>query len=94
MSSKNNHSKFSLSKYYKNVPFEELSKLKEFRDSHPLKTIIYKNNKIEYYSSGSGEITTLILPGGAGIAEVNYGRIIHLEKNFRIIQDTILRRTA
>jgi len=90
MSSKNNHSKISLSKYYKKVPIEEFSKLKEFRDSHPLKTIIYKNNKIEYFSSGSGEITTLILPGGAGIAEINYNRIIHLEKKFRVIAPSFM----
>ena len=90
MSSKNNHSKLSLSKYYKKVPIEEISKLKEFRDSHPLKTIIYKNNKIEYYSSGSGEITVLILPGGAGIAEINYNRIIHLEKKLRVIAPSFM----
>lgn len=90
MSLNNNHSDLVISKYYKRVPIEEFLKLKEFRDSHPLKTIIYKNNEIEYISSGAGEITTLILPGGARIAEINNKRIIHLEKKFRVIAPSFM----
>ena len=62
MSLNNNHSEFAISKYYIRVPIKEYLKLKEFRDSHPIKTIIYENNEIEYISSGAGKITTLILP--------------------------------
>ncbi|QEE14624.1 alpha/beta fold hydrolase [Promethearchaeum syntrophicum] len=90
MRSKNKHSRNSLYKYYKDVPIEEFSKLKAFRENHQLKEIIYKNNPIEYYSSGSGTIAVLIFPGGAGIAEINYNRIIHLEKNFRVIAPSFM----
>ena len=37
---------FAISKYYKEVSIEEISKLKEFRDSHPIKSIIYENNRL------------------------------------------------
>lgn len=66
------------------------SLLDEFRISHPLQYIDFKGNKIEYYSSGKGDVTVLLLPGGAGIAEINYRRILHLEENFRVLAPSFM----
>jgi hypothetical protein len=57
-------------KYYKDISPAELMQLQQFRATHPIKFLDFHDQPIEYYSSGHGLTTLLLLPGGAGLARL------------------------
>jgi pimeloyl-ACP methyl ester carboxylesterase len=77
-------------KYYKEISPAEWMQLEQFRASHPIKFLDFHNQPIEYYSSGNGLTTLLLLPGGAGIAEINYKRILQVEKRFKVLAPSFM----
>ena len=81
----------TINKYYKDVSKEELKKFQHFLKTHTLKKIDSNGQGIEYYSSGRGEKTILLTPGGMGILPPEYGfrYILKLEKDFRVIAPAI-----
>lgn len=55
----------------------------------PLKTISINNKTWEYISTGNGEITFLMFPGGGQTAQSNYQLIDAFKKKYKVICPTI-----
>jgi len=81
----------TINKYYKDVSKEELKKFQHFLKTHTLKKIDSNGQSIKYYSSGKGEKTILLTPGGMGILPPEYGfrYILKLEKDYKVIAPEI-----
>ena len=70
---------------YRNVPTDQVARLKEFRLTHPYKQLIIGDTKWEYVSCGQGEKTLLLLPGALSVGESTFSLITAFENKFRII---------
>ncbi|MFW9901790.1 MAG: alpha/beta fold hydrolase [Candidatus Thorarchaeota archaeon] len=77
------------SKFYKDVTPELYQRLVEYRKNHPIKTILFRNKKIEYISCGTGKKAVLTFHGALGNAEGNFQAIRFFEKNYRVIAPSI-----
>ncbi len=70
---------------YRDVPREQVARLKEFRLTHPYKQLIVGDTKWEYISCGQGEQTLLLLPGALSVGESTFPLITAFENDYRII---------
>ena len=74
---------------YANVPREQITRLKDFRRTHPYKQLTVGDTKgdtkWEYISCGQGEQTLLLLPGALSVGESLFPFIEALESEYRII---------
>lgn len=73
------------SKYYKNVPNYLVEKLQEFRDSTQFKSVTIGETEWEYFITGSGVETIILLPGEARYAQTWFLHILALREKYRII---------
>jgi pimeloyl-ACP methyl ester carboxylesterase len=70
---------------YANVPRAQVTRLKDFRLSHPYKHLVTGDTKWEYISCGQGEETLLLLPGALSVGESVFPFIEAFENEYRII---------
>jgi pimeloyl-ACP methyl ester carboxylesterase len=70
---------------YANVPRAQVTRLKDFRLSHPYKQLVAGETKWEYISCGQGEETLLLLPGALSVGESVFPFIEAFENQYRII---------
>jgi pimeloyl-ACP methyl ester carboxylesterase len=79
----------SFDEIYAKVPLEQVTRLKEFRRTHPYKqlTISDPNGETQwqYISCGRGEQTLLLLPGALSVGESLFPFIEAFENEYRII---------
>lgn len=64
---------------------DEWDQLQDFRAGHPLCTRTIAGIEWQYYESGSGDETLLILPGLLGFAEMSFQLILDFEKHYRVL---------
>ncbi len=72
-------------KIYRDVPLEQKVELSRFRVTHVPKEIIFNDKIWQYWSSGSGDESILLLTGGMRYGEAWYRHIVSLECDYRII---------
>ena len=70
---------------YARVPKEQVTRLREFRLTHPYKQLTVGDTKWEYISCGQGEQTLLLLPGALSVGESIFPLITAFENEYRII---------
>ncbi len=70
---------------YRNVPAEQVARLKEFRLTHPYKQLVAGDTKWEYIACGRGEQSLLLLPGALSVGESTFTLITAFENEYRII---------
>ena len=70
---------------YKQVPPEQVARLKEFRLTHPYKQLMVGDTRWEYISCGRGPQTLLLLPGALSVGESTFPLISAFENEYRII---------
>lgn len=74
---------------YRNVPQTQREQLKQFRSTHPYKTITVNGVTWEYISCGKGEESLVLLPGGSfRFGETWFHLITAFENEYRIISPT------
>ncbi len=76
---------FDFDKIYKNVPQEQKQELIRFRLMYPYKHHFVAGTHWNYLSSGQGEETLLLLPGGLRLAETTFKLITAFEDEYRVI---------
>ena len=76
-------------KFYNDIAPELYQRLVEYRNNHPIKTIMFRNKEIEYISCGTGKKTILTFHGALGNAEGNFQAIRFFEKKYRVIAPSI-----
>lgn len=74
---------------YKNSTEPYKSELRQFRQTHTLKTISSKDKEWMYFAGGRGEKVILVLHGGGGPAESLFRYIMRFEDRFRVIAPTV-----
>lgn len=74
--------------FYADVPAEQRERLRQFRETHPLKQTVVDGTSWEYIACGQGEATILWLVGGLRVADAAYRSIPLMEDAFRIIAPT------
>jgi pimeloyl-ACP methyl ester carboxylesterase len=75
----------SFDEIYADVPTHQRESLRQFRDTHPEKTLTINGADWRYIVSGQGEHTLLLLVGGLREADAAHANITILEKTFRVI---------
>ncbi len=75
-----------IAKLYKDVPAEQIEKLREFRATQTCKEVTIRGADWRYLDTGRGSTTLLIPPGALGTAESSWQTIRHLaERGYRVI---------
>jgi pimeloyl-ACP methyl ester carboxylesterase len=77
-----------ISKYYTQVPREQVERLFAFRREHPAQTVQIDGRTWEYLSAGEGPQAVLLLPGALGTAESAWQTMQGLAETFRVISPT------
>jgi pimeloyl-ACP methyl ester carboxylesterase len=75
-------------KYFKDVPENELETFRHFLVTHPSKHIELDGQRVRYLSSGQGDGTVLLPPGGGGgifPPELGFRSILNFEQDYRVI---------
>ena len=70
---------------YRQVPAEQVERLRAFRAAHPYRRLQVGGLEWEYIASGQGQQAVLILGGGMSLGESSFNTILRLEKGFRVI---------
>jgi pimeloyl-ACP methyl ester carboxylesterase len=74
---------------YIDVPHNQKEQLRQFRSSHPYKTLVVNNITWEYISCGKGRETLVLLPGGSfRLGETWFQLITAFEPTHKIISPT------
>jgi pimeloyl-ACP methyl ester carboxylesterase len=75
----------SFEEIYATVPAEQVSRLEEFRRTHPLKRLAFAGVQWEYIACGRGDQVLLVLPGALSVAESTFPLITAFENEYRIV---------
>lgn len=78
----------NIQKYYSKIPDWQKEFLRDFRDSHPQKSLDVNGVTWQYYDSGKGEETLLLLHGGFVAFDMWIHQIVAFERDYRIIAPT------
>ncbi len=76
---------YDYKKFYRNVPPDQVEKLRRFRSTHQYKHITVDGIICKYISCGQGNETLLLLTGGTGFSEDLFMHIMVLENEHQII---------
>jgi pimeloyl-ACP methyl ester carboxylesterase len=75
----------SFDEIYARVPAEQVSRLVEFRRTHPVKQLTLAGTQWEYIFCGRGDQVLLVLPGALSVAESTFPFITAFENEYRIV---------
>lgn len=76
---------YDYKKFYRNVPPDQVEKLRIFRSTHQYKHITVDGITCKYISCGQGNENLLLLTGGTGFSEDFFMHIMVLENEYQII---------
>ena len=74
-----------IAKLYRDVPIEQVGRLKQFRADHPYTAAIINGVTWPYIVAGRGDTAILILPGALGTGESSWSQIAHFARSYRVI---------
>lgn len=74
-----------MDRFYRNVPREQVERLREFRATHPLNHVQAGETSWEYIACGEGDRPLLLLTGGLARADTAFSTILKLEKDYRLV---------
>lgn len=72
-------------KLYRDVPQEQLGRLRAFRQRYPYRTEEIQGIPWPYIDAGEGKQALFLLAGGTAVAELSFQTIEHLAQRYRVI---------